>query len=257
MTKPIGDAIREARARKGISQADLAGILKVSQAAVGQWERGATAPRAKYVHLMADVFDDVFRSDIGFSKIEADIIEKMSSTAATSLRPSFLYDDALPHDEDREARILIAEHRAKAGEFDRLLVQALLRLDPTLRSHVAVGGEHVPNQWIADYMTQKSVIEVKHPSGYSGIESMTARALLQLTVLRALIGRGKNYVGIVRRPPLAPLPEHALPAYERKIEKLVAEANLVGLHLLFVDSAEEAAKAIGELEAQEPDDETT
>jgi transcriptional regulator with XRE-family HTH domain len=44
MTKEIGHALQKARIALGLSQADVADKLGVSRAAVGQWERGDTAP---------------------------------------------------------------------------------------------------------------------------------------------------------------------------------------------------------------------
>lgn len=43
----IGEQLRLARIRSGYSQAELAMMIGVSQAAIGQWERGSTSPRAR------------------------------------------------------------------------------------------------------------------------------------------------------------------------------------------------------------------
>jgi transcriptional regulator with XRE-family HTH domain len=47
--KGIGQTIRVARIKKGMTQADLAETLGVSQGAVGQWEQGITTPRPRHI----------------------------------------------------------------------------------------------------------------------------------------------------------------------------------------------------------------
>ena len=47
--KGIGQMIRDARIRKGMTQADLADNIGVSQGAVGQWEQGMTTPRPRHI----------------------------------------------------------------------------------------------------------------------------------------------------------------------------------------------------------------
>jgi len=42
-----GGQLRLARIRSGYSQTELAVMIGVSQAAIGQWERGSTSPRAR------------------------------------------------------------------------------------------------------------------------------------------------------------------------------------------------------------------
>lgn len=41
----IGEQLRAARLRSGYCQGELAGLIGVSQAAIGQWERNTTSPR--------------------------------------------------------------------------------------------------------------------------------------------------------------------------------------------------------------------
>ncbi len=48
---PLAEAIRQARQRAGLSQAELAELLGLRQSSVSQWERGVTKP--KTVHLLA------------------------------------------------------------------------------------------------------------------------------------------------------------------------------------------------------------
>ena len=55
--KGIGQMIRDARIRKGMTQADLADNIGVSQGAVGQWEQGMTIPRPKHIVRLSTLLD--------------------------------------------------------------------------------------------------------------------------------------------------------------------------------------------------------
>ena len=53
----ISNIIKELRIEKGISQAELAKQIKVSQKAIDYWERGVNEPKASYIIALADFFD--------------------------------------------------------------------------------------------------------------------------------------------------------------------------------------------------------
>jgi transcriptional regulator with XRE-family HTH domain len=55
--KGIGQMIRDARIRKGMTQAGLAETIGVSQGAVGQWEQGMTIPRPKHIVRLSTLLD--------------------------------------------------------------------------------------------------------------------------------------------------------------------------------------------------------
>jgi transcriptional regulator with XRE-family HTH domain len=55
--KGIGQMIRDARIKKGMTQADLADNIGVSQGAVGQWEQGMTIPRPKHIIRISTLLD--------------------------------------------------------------------------------------------------------------------------------------------------------------------------------------------------------
>lgn len=55
--KGIGQMIRDARIKKGMTQADLAETIGVSQGAVGQWEQGMTIPRPKHIVLLSTLLE--------------------------------------------------------------------------------------------------------------------------------------------------------------------------------------------------------
>ncbi len=53
----IGDRIKDARKKAGISQAELARLVGRSQSAVAEWETGGTEPRRNIVEKIAAVLD--------------------------------------------------------------------------------------------------------------------------------------------------------------------------------------------------------
>lgn len=55
--KGIGQMIRIARIKKGMTQADLAAKLDVSQGAVGQWEQGMTIPRPRHIVRLSSLLE--------------------------------------------------------------------------------------------------------------------------------------------------------------------------------------------------------
>ena len=55
--KGIGQMIRLARIKKGMTQADLAETIGVSQGAVGQWEQGMTTPRTKHIVRLSSLLE--------------------------------------------------------------------------------------------------------------------------------------------------------------------------------------------------------
>ena len=63
----IGEKIKELRIERGISQAQLAKHIGVSQKAVDYWERGINEPKASYVIALVRFFElsfDEFFCDI-------------------------------------------------------------------------------------------------------------------------------------------------------------------------------------------------
>ena len=53
----IGKVIFELRKEQGLSQADLAKAVGVSQRAVSLWEAGKNEPKASYIYELAKVFN--------------------------------------------------------------------------------------------------------------------------------------------------------------------------------------------------------
>ncbi|RNL84764.1 helix-turn-helix domain-containing protein [Halostreptopolyspora alba] len=50
----IAEVIKAARKRKGLTQRELARLIGTGEMRVARWERGASAPSAKYVFRLAD-----------------------------------------------------------------------------------------------------------------------------------------------------------------------------------------------------------
>jgi transcriptional regulator with XRE-family HTH domain len=263
MKPTLGQMIRQARIAKGLSQAQLAHAIGVSQAAIGQWERGEFTPKGKHVNALAGVLDAAFpyqpdeTSDEYFPFrrriIGGNIRADSDSPEQSSVSPS-------------GGRIQIAEHKAHSSEFESSFAHLLIGIDPTMRTHIAIEGP-LSKRWVIDYLTQKSVIEVKHPLSYRRIDEIVTFALWRLVVIRSLIGQDQNYIAIVRRPPAPTGPMAFAPPnldgpglldwYEQKLSRLRIEADLVGVELVVVDTAEEAAKWVEESEHRDAEDERT
>lgn len=261
MDTNIGRMIKDARTRKGLSQAELAEKVGVSQAAIGQWERGTFTPRGRNLNALADVLGIAFQpefSDLDLpplyedeEKVIAGLAEKYEDVTAPRRRvpdPSPNLQEDLFIAEEGRARVIASEHKAQAGDFERAFFDLLSQVDPTAKANVPLQGGSMYNQWTIDCLTQRAVIEVKHPTSYNRIGDVITKTLWQLTVLRTFIGKYRHHVAVIRRPPLAPFPAHALSSFERVLTKLAAEADLVGIHLVIVDTPEEAVKAISELD---------
>ncbi len=52
----LGDRIKELRAEKGLTQAQLAKQIGVSQKAIDYWERNVNEPKASYIVMLCDYF---------------------------------------------------------------------------------------------------------------------------------------------------------------------------------------------------------
>ena len=63
----LGEKIKELRQEKGLSQAQLANIIGVSQKAIDYWERNVNEPKASYIVALVKFFEityDEFFADI-------------------------------------------------------------------------------------------------------------------------------------------------------------------------------------------------
>ena len=63
----IGEKIKDLRTDKGLTQAQLANIIGVSQKAIDYWERNVNEPKASYIIALVKYFEityDEFFADI-------------------------------------------------------------------------------------------------------------------------------------------------------------------------------------------------
>lgn len=63
----LGERIKELRLEKGLSQAQLANAIGVSQKAIDYWERNINEPKASYIVALVKFFEityDEFFADI-------------------------------------------------------------------------------------------------------------------------------------------------------------------------------------------------
>lgn len=75
--------LHELRAKKNITQNELAKIMQVSQQTVGSWEMGRTMPRPKTMQMIEDYFgvrkEDIFFEGFNY-KIKLKVNEKENIT---------------------------------------------------------------------------------------------------------------------------------------------------------------------------------
>lgn len=244
MKTNLGQLIRAARLKKGLSQVDLADQIGVSQAAIGQWERGEFVPRGKNLNALVDVLGP------GVDPQQLDSGPDLGVESVDLPTEQGDNDAALEH----KRRLRSAEHSSKSREFDGTLTKLLSQHEPTLRTNLHINAP-IGRSWIVDLLTHRSVIEIKHPNSHDQAESQVIHQLWRLVVLRSFLGPGRNYIAVVRRPPTI-VEEYgsgdafaALAFYDQKLAMLSAEANLAGIELVVADTAEEAAKAIEEIES--------
>lgn len=227
-----------------MSQAELAEKVGVSQAAIGQWERGEFMPRGRNLNAMAELLGPGLTTQ-QLREHTGEIVE-LPNPDETEAAP-----------DDAKVRLKNAEHRSKSREFEIALMSLLQQREPTMRTKVLIDAPTNGSR-IVDILTHRSVIDIKHPTSYDQSETQVIQLLWRLTVMRALMGKGRNYIGVVRRPPQTHLLEEvgtayafsALDFYDHRLRTLAAEANLVGIELVVAETPEEAAKAIEEIESR-------
>lgn len=241
MTKKIGQMIKEARSLKGLSQAELAVLAGVSQAAVGHWERGTFVPRGKNLNTLSEILGIALQPEPSLTEFTVTDEEKISIDESES--SSTVKDWAKGR--------FVSQQKARADEFEYLLARNLGNFETDYRIGAQNGGPS-HDLWKVDLMSDRTVIEIRHPASYLRLSEFIERALWRLAFLKACFGDGMLYVAVIHRPPAPASPAAVLPSYERLITRLCAEADLVGIHLLLVDSPDDAAQAITDLENEMP-----
>jgi transcriptional regulator with XRE-family HTH domain len=107
----IGDAIRQDRDDRRLSQAMLAGILNVSQQVLSRWESGVNFPRGSRVDALVSLFGPESRT--------ATLVKRLRDIEPTTFDSM---TTALPMTMDARAR---RRHEAAMGDFDPATLGAL------------------------------------------------------------------------------------------------------------------------------------
>jgi transcriptional regulator with XRE-family HTH domain len=224
MGSKLAGLIRIARERKGMSQVELANAIGVSQTAIGHWERGVFTPRGRNLRALTDALG---LSDTFHEVAEADDDDKTDSEGVSQLA--------------------VAAGGGNGFLFEHQFSALLSGIDANVQKHVKISRPPM-GQWIVDYMTHRSVIELKRPRSYAGIVDVVTQAFWRLVVLRAILNEPKNYVVVVQRPSSDAATTDSTLFYDQKLASLAFEASLLGLHLIVTDTPEQAIKAIEDLE---------
>jgi transcriptional regulator with XRE-family HTH domain len=240
MNKKIGPMIRNARTHKGLSQAELATKVGVSQAAIGHWERGTFTPKGKNLNALSEILGIALQPDL--PEVEAPDEGKIA------IGKNFRRD---PLARNVPWRASATDHRSQAAEFEGWLENYLDGFDATVKLN-APDGDPEHEAWKIDFMSDRTIVEVRHLISYQRIGETIERALWRLAFLQAVYGDEMMYVAVIRRPTAPTSLANIPPAYERLVTRLCAEADLVGIHLFLVDTPEEAALAILGLEGRAP-----
>ena len=245
MSTSLGSLIRAYRVRKGLSQAELAEKISVSQGAIGQWERGEFKPRGRHINSLSEALD--LPADFFQMGATASSPTPTGETQAEKEQPSPEQEKSLLASRDPAVLLKSAEHQGKNAEFERNTLQLIAQFAADVRRHVAIDGP-TAKHWIVDYLTHRSVIELKHPRSYATVESLATQTLWRLAVLRVIMGEERNYVALIRRPPDEHADADSKAHFEHRMAILGTEAYLAGIAFYLVDTPEQAAKAIEESE---------
>jgi len=107
----IGDAIRQDREERRLSQAVLASILNVSQQVLSRWESGVNLPRGSRVDALVSLFGPESRT--------ATLVKRLREIEPATFDSM---NTALPMSMDARARL---RHEAAMGAFDPSTLGAL------------------------------------------------------------------------------------------------------------------------------------
>jgi transcriptional regulator with XRE-family HTH domain len=261
----LAQLIRLNRQKLGISQLELAEKLGVSQAAIGQWEREVTAPRSKNFPELARIFGIEVEQIVAASeeleiyqqaKAESDARKSALDERQRMRRPGL---GARGHQwvgigdtRSEVERAFISRNSEEAKRFEDTLFKLLPKMGVLGAHHVRFGGEE-EKVWVADYVSSNSIIEIKHPLRHSALQTMILQSFWTLTVLQAVTGGGQNLITIIRLPSFEEGDDEGAAALQKMretVQRYSPEAAVAGYHLLMVETAEEAAKAIVKIEQE-------
>lgn len=258
MNDSIGRRLKAARVKKGLSQAELAERIGVSQAAIGQWERGQFVPRGRNINALNEVLGP-----------ELVLAESASSTEVVvqdhppvSLLESTIKEqtEGMPEPIVKTLRNAIAgfpDHRRNSMMFEAELEGLLRSLDPGLKSdYVLDGPKNV--KCVVDHVTSRSVIMMAHPVNHMSVERLAISTLWRLVVARSILTEKRNYIAVIRLPrpeDFAALDDDMSDLNTlQRAKRLVHEAELAGLHLILSKTTAQVFKEIVAIEESQLDE---
>lgn len=262
----LAQLIRNNRLKLGISQFELAQKLGVSQAAIGQWEREVTAPRSKHIPGLAKIFNiDVSQVVAAADELQKHQQERAGDWAGVpldneSLKSSPTVSAAYRRQMENPGRddndrllMMLADHGKESRFFDDSLFELLSNMGVQGKRNVRIEGRQ-KRTWVVDYASEKSIIEVKHLMRTSSLQLMIPNLLWTLSLVRAVVGSDHNFVALLRLPAAQHGDQKQTDSIIRMkaaIELHALDAALVGLKLRAVDTVEEAAKWIVDIEQED------
>lgn len=234
----IGQRIRMNRVRLGLSQQELAASLSVSQSAVGQWERGRSFPRGRYMNALSALFG------IGVSELfHPDEIEALELARMTQLHEynQMRTADPLPGTPSvlsmESAQNQVKEDK-ELDSFEETLFELLGKLLGPAKRYAQIKA---PNgrTWIVDYLSETLLLEVRHPKSFYSPFSAVPLALWEMVVQKNFLGPGRKYVVIFRNP----FPGNEISVRDQHaIDLAMKDAEIVGIKIIVADTPEQAAK---------------
>lgn len=86
MADHLGDRIRAARERKGLTQEGLGELIGVARETVGNWETGVSSPRNK-MGALRDVLGDSLDGSVSATDQDAGVLGSLPAEAIEGLGP--------------------------------------------------------------------------------------------------------------------------------------------------------------------------
>lgn len=250
----LANQIRANRIRLGWSQAELAAKLSVSQSAVGQWERGSSAPRGRYVNALATLFDipvdELNKEDQVRNlaiKPAAELLPTTATIGETDIDVSEVHGDLNVKKAMGYFKEIQAVRDQQADAFDGQLYELLGQmLGPAKRDGKMTSG--TGRVWIIDYLSEILLLEVRHPTSLFPFSSTgIAQALWDMVVVKTILNSDRRFVVVVKNPSFDKDDVRAqakAAAGRHSVDIAIRDAEMVGIKMILADTPEQAAKQI-------------
>lgn len=254
MNDSIGRRLKAARVKKGLSQAELAERIGVSQAAIGQWERGQYAPRGKNLNALNEVLgpDLVLEESQDWSPPVSPPLE-LSPSEFRAGRSRTTNQQRDPGHSVPDFSTRIRDHRFRSKEFQREVERLLIQHSVNVRSGIVLHGPN-SRRWIIDLSTDHCVIEFTHPISATLLGRDLESLLWRIVVLRQALGHDERYVLLIREPRSDHVNQEASQShddyFEQTVTKVIEDAESVGIDVFVVRTPEQAAQILVELDQE-------